>query len=304
MTSLSSQPPVAPQRRSAPPVVTRSAHEPAPCDAVYLGFGLTSREGLGTGRLPLDAVGMVLLAASERDAVGARRIVHLIADRHALYNGFATRRAVARSALVAEAELCRLRDRLGLEDYEIVRASEIDDPLHAQLIEEAAAGCPDPYAVRQAADVEWAWRRHGAGVKIGWALDARPEGGEHDERYFDRAHREVFGASVAHVYAPAGRAVDAQRPRCSPYTLLPAQRRLTLTSGRAEIDDCLGSSSMRRHLRPLCSAALQHFGVLTDAPLGDQLELLLVLLGDHPSGPRGRDGRRFRAARRASAVGT
>lgn len=274
-----------PAPRADPLIRCAVAGDGGPCESVYLGFGLATRHGLGEGRLPLDALAMVLVAARRREQLGAARVVHLIADRHALYNGFATRRDVDRRARMLAAELRELAAALGLGPYEVVLASEIEDRLHPRLMGEAWARCPDLYAARQAADVEWARRRWGAGVKVGWSMsgDVAATGGR-DEPYFDRVHRSIFGGELAAVYTAPGRALDPARPRCSPYTLLPGQPRLTFSSGADAIRVHCASASMRRHLAPICDRGLEQLGVAVDGALADRLEVLLAHLPGRASG--------------------
>ncbi|WP_320672066.1 hypothetical protein [Patulibacter defluvii] len=257
------------------------------CAAVYLGFGLVTRQGVSVGRLPLDALAMVLVAARQRELRGAERVVHLIADRHALYGAQATRGRVAACARTVAGELRSLVAAFELEDYEVVLASEIGDRCYPRLLEQAWRACGDLYAARQAADVEWARRVHGAGVKVGWSMSADPTGAGpgRDEPHFDRIHREIFGDGMAVAYAWPGRALDPDRPRCPPYALLPDQPRLTFAADRAEIERHCRSSSMRRHLAPLADRALAQLGLPAEGHLTERLATLLDALRE-----RGVDG--------------
>ncbi|WP_205696863.1 hypothetical protein [Conexibacter sp. SYSU D00693] len=268
------------------------AHEGdgGPCDTVYLGFGLAAHGGLTTGELPLDALAMLVVAERQRRLRGAQRILHLVADRHALVNAFATRREVARAADALVDQLEALAPALGLQAYDVVRASQLTAPEYRRLVADAGQRAPDPYGARQAADVEWMRRAHGAAVKVGWTLSARPDGvARRDEVAFDALHRQLFGPGLATVYTGPGRSLDPDRPRCSPYVLLAGQRRLTLASGAGSVAEHCASSRMRRHLRPIAERVLQQLGVVAvaDTPLQDRLELLLALLrGDaRPDAP-------------------
>jgi hypothetical protein len=241
------------------PLLQATSHAPgaAAPRAIYLGFGVATRSALATGVLPFDALGMILLAERCRRASGAGRVVHLIADDHAALNRFARPSAIAASAETMEDELRRVVAALGYRGYTIVRASALSDSDHDDLHLAALDACADPYAARQAADVEWARRRHGATVKVGWTLEPRlalaAKG--HDERYFDDVHAQVFGENVTYMYGLPGRTLDAERPRTSPYALLPGEPRLTLRTPPAAIAGLCGGKHMRKHLGVLCSAA-------------------------------------------------
>ena len=250
--------------------------EPDSGGAVYLGFGLATREALSVGRLPFDALAMMITAAEQRDARSGSAVVHLVADEHALVNAFATRRQVARAGAQVADEVARIAGALDLGRYDVVRASCLCDDVHREMHAYAAARCEEPYAARQAADVEWAHRVHGASVKVGWTMSSGGEGAVgFDERHFDAVHGAIFGHRLTAVYAAPGRCLDPDRPRCSPYTLLPGQRRLDLAATRADIEVCCASRSMRRHLAPLCDAVLDRLGTTSDAALADRVELAL-----------------------------
>lgn len=267
-----------PARPSATnPLVVDAVAGPGDGTTAYLGFGISTRSSLGTGELPLDALSMMLVASDPR--YGRHGVVHLIADTHALVNSFVgAREANSAAARLAE-EVRRLADLFGLTNYLVVRASEIEDPLHAALRAETLSRCSEPYAALQAADVEWAVKRRGASVKVGWTASkvaTDPPTG-FDERYFDGVHRELF-SPIGAVYVAPGRCLDFTRPRCSPYTMVAGQQRLTVRSNRAEIAAHCASRSMRRHLTPLCDHALARLGVECAPPLSNRLAVLLERL--------------------------
>jgi hypothetical protein len=243
--------------------LVHDALEPSPADAVFLGFGLAARSGIATGDLPVDALAMILLAEEERAARGAGRVIHLIADEHAKVNRFARGADVTVAADRLTRQLERVVRAFRFDAYDIVRASELEDPLHAELHAAAAATDVGAYAARQAADVEWALRAYGAGTKIGWTMTARvsepPRG--FDERYFDLVHAGLFGPRVSCVYTHPGRTLDPARPRCSPYTMLPGEGRLALHSPLRAIEEAVAHRSMRKHLRRICERAEGRLGI-------------------------------------------
>jgi hypothetical protein len=244
------------QPRTSPLVVAaRDAERHAPPRAVYLGTGVTAQGSLATGALPLDALGMVLAADHVRAVTGAASVVHLVADEHAVLAG-RDRGAVRMVADTLESNLRRAVAALGIEHYRVVRASEIQDRRHRELVAHTATsaelGC-GAYALRQAADVEWVREVFGATVKVGWTaehrLDVAPRG--FDERFFDGVYARIFGDRVSTVYLAPGRRVDAERPRTSPYIHMAGELRATTDTPPAAVPQILASSGMRRHLRPL-----------------------------------------------------
>ena len=204
--------------------------------AIVLGVGLSARGRMSAG-LPFDVIGMLLAAEQLRRAAGARRIVALIADRHALTNGFSELHVAPRAREV-ERQLHAVQRALRLPLH-VVRASTLHARRsHAALVRrvERCAGSAHPYVTLQVADTEWLRRRHGAIVKLGWALDARPCAASStlDERLFDQRFREWVGSSVGFAYVRAGRTFDLGRPLAAPYLVIDAGRRLLLSPDERE----------------------------------------------------------------------
>jgi hypothetical protein len=195
--------------------------------AVTLGIGLSSRKTLTRG-IPFDMLGMVLPAEQLRRACGAERLVALIADRHALTNGFGHASVERRAAEVAwlfEA----MRAAFGLP-LDIVRASFIhDDPRHVHIHEavRSCAGATHPYVTLEVADTAFLRRSYGSILKVGWAL-GREQHSVLDERFFDERFRSWVGDDVGFAYCEAGRTLDPARLKAAPYLVIDPARRLLL----------------------------------------------------------------------------
>jgi len=205
--------------------------------AVTVGIGLSSRRTLSQG-LPFDVLGLLLPAEQMRRAVGAERVVVLIADHHAVHNGFASACVQQRAYVVAE-QLRAVRAALGLP-FDIVHAFEMhDDPeyerIHSRVC--AVSGDAHRYATLEVADTEYLRRVHGAILKVGWALGGEASLELIDERFFDDRFRSWMGTElVGFAYCAAGRTFDPARPRAAPYLVLdPAQRLLLLPDETIEL---------------------------------------------------------------------
>jgi hypothetical protein len=194
---------------------------------VTLGIGLASQRTLSWG-LPFDVLGMLLPAEQVRRAAGAERVVVLIADRHAVSNGFARQRVEHRAREVARM-LDAVRGALGLP-FDIVQAEMMhQDPSYERIHERvrASAGATHPYVTLEVADTEYLRRIYGSIVKLGWVLGRGPARDALDERFFDERFRGWLGAEVGFAYCAAGRTLDPRRPRAAPYLVFdPAQRLL------------------------------------------------------------------------------
>lgn len=202
-----------------------------PPRAVTLGIGLSSRHTLSQG-LPFDVLGMLLAAEQLRRAAKAERVVALIADRHALTNGFASHQIEARACEV-QRRLRAVRDALGLR-LEILRADTLHRTRDHQSIVrdlQRRAGPVHPYVKLEVADTEYLRRNNRAIVKLGWALDAGGRGAADalDERHFDERFREWIGSDIGFAYVRPGRTLDLRRPTAAPYLVLDAGHRLLLS---------------------------------------------------------------------------
>lgn len=255
--------------------------------AVYLGIGLCTRHRMAVG-LPVDVLGMVLPAERLRSAIGAERLIVLVADAHALSNGFAPAVVEARAKAVARA-LLRLRAKLGLHALVLVRASA----LHREAgyletlarIRSVAAGEGNEYVYRQTADVAFLEEALGGILKLGWTVGGQGgAGGYRDEVAFDRLVSPWSGRHPRFAYVVCGRALDDRRPKVSPYVGVDRGRRIYLDPREA-----VGAKLARaRQLASKRNAAAfrEHLGRIADAfgAEGASLEARLqaILRGLYP----------------------
>jgi hypothetical protein len=258
--------------------------------AIFVGFGLCSRGEL-TEAVPLDLLGMLLPAEAIRRAAGAGELVALIADRHAMDNGFAPAQVEERANRL-DAVLSRIQLRCGFESLTVLRASEFcDEPEYrsalASVRRRSGPGTHD-YVLRQLADALYLERHHGALIKVGWALRGTDAFRRRDEIAFDRALRAVEGDRVGFLYCKPGRALSDDAPRVPPYIATQPETRLCLDRLEDPATKLAAAAShlsphtvegCRRHLR----AVLYSYGRLVEPlPRGcleDRLAALLCRLG-------------------------
>jgi hypothetical protein len=232
---------------------------PAP-RVVFVGIGLCTERHLGRG-IPLDVLGLLLPAEQLRRAVGARDIVVLVADLHALENNLdrARVRALTRRWL----ETLRRLQSTVLGRLRVICASELhaSEGYRAVLdeVRRRAPAAEHPYVVREVADVEHLRREAGGLLKVGWTVGPASTR-RWDEVAFDRRFRSWLGTPAGFVYCRAGRALDDRRPKVPPYLVRDPEHRICLHPGeevelklaRAAV---LGRSSaqtirgVRNHLR-------------------------------------------------------
>src|SRR5690606_33657637 len=109
-------------------------------------IGISSPRALTRG-VPFDVLGMLLPAERLRCAAGAEHVVALIADRHALSNGFSASK-VARRAREIESTLRAIGRALRMP-LKLVRASELHECREHRLLQQKicarALGDEHPY---------------------------------------------------------------------------------------------------------------------------------------------------------------
>ncbi len=247
--------------------------------AVFIGLGLCSPDQLSQG-LPLDIIGLLLPAERIRRAVGASALVVLVADSHALLNRF-DRREVARSTEEVCAALDRARWALGLDALRVTRATSLHAaPAYREALKRVERVAPDgagAYFTREAADIAHLQRELGGIVKVGWSISGAP-GPSHviDELAFDRSFCTWTGEPLCAVYCKAGRALDDQRPKASPYITLRPERRICLrvgedVAGKLALGAQVASGETVRGVRNHLKAMTRSYAQLVE-PLEGPLE--------------------------------
>jgi hypothetical protein len=252
----------------------RALTRKTPPRAVFLGLGLCTRSQLAQA-LPIDVLGMLLPAECIRRAIGASTLIVLVADQHALENGFAPL-GVERGVQRTIAALVRLRQRAGLTRMTILRASSFhDDERYQAVLAEVARRLPQrahAYVERQIADVEYLDRLYGGILKVGWVRSGKHRGVRRDEVGFDRLARACFGAHVGFVYCKPGRALADHARKAPPYITVAPVRRICLDAGEdpaGKLADARAFASpetingVRGHLRRLVYAYHKHVDVLS-----------------------------------------
>lgn len=195
--------------------------------AIYYGTGLTTPRSLSVG-LPFDVLGMVLTAEKLRRTLGLTKVIHHIADTHALTNSFATPEAVSALADDVEHTLARVSAHLAMPELAVIRSSTFDsDPAYAELLATIHTAKGN-YVRRELADMLWYGQRHGLVLKMGWIIQATETEEGFDERLYDAEYLRLFGTDLSFVYLKAGRTFDSRRRKVSPYISVPGEQRILL----------------------------------------------------------------------------
>lgn len=210
--------------------------------SLYFGIGLCNRNKLSEG-LPIDVLSMLLIG----EHVGKEKVI-LIADSHAKTNGFEAQ-SIDRLAAQNKERLQRAIEKLGLSQWQVMRASEIDQtPTYRDILSSVEAS--HDYVRRELADIRWFNLEHGINLKVGWALNGSKNA---DERAFDEAFRYQFQEPLAFIYVVPGRTFDPKQPCSAPYLCTNPKARILLEADEnvsrklASAQEQFGQQPMREY---------------------------------------------------------
>jgi len=251
--------------------------------SIYYGTGLCTARELSDA-LPFDVLGMVLVAEKLRRGMGMKKIYHHIADTHAKSNDIFSSEDVDRQANVARETLGRMAQNLGLENFEILLASEFDQTPEYREIYEGIDTSKHDYVRREVGDMEWYNRYKSVVVKLGWIIQATETDLGFDERVFDREYKAVIGGDLSFVYLKPGRTFDKSRPKVSPYIHVPGEARILLKANEdvkakiTEAEKRLGDKHLggaRRHLTDIVRLYEKLFSSLGNIPFEDKIQTII-----------------------------
>jgi len=253
--------------------------------SIYYGTGLCTARDLSDA-LPFDILGMILVAEKLRRGMGMRKIYHHIADTHAKSNNLFRDEDVDQLAKDMKDTLSRISKNLGLEDFEIILASEFDQTPEYRKIYEGIESDKHEYIKREVSDMIWYNKYRGVVIKLGWIIQAGETVLGFDERVFDREYRNIMGdeGNLSFVYLKAGRTFNKLRPKVSPYIHIPGESRILLRADEdvkrkfAEAEKEFGDKQLggaRRHLTNIVRLYEKLFGSLGKIPLEDKIQIII-----------------------------
>lgn len=225
-----------------------------------------------------------ITAEKIRRAFGFHKIIHLIADVHALTNDFADPATVKASVKnISEKILCAIV-KLGLSGvYDMKLASELaKEPGYFDELR-AIDGPEHDYVKQELADMNFLRKNHSVALKLSWQQESTRI--ECDERFFDNLFIKRFGSCMSFVYLKAGRSFDVTSLNVCPYTAKAGQTRILIGSGKtaSEIIEEMSppSKSTRhtfKHLQNIVDEFEEVFGAIleSDKDLGSRIEAIIA----------------------------
>ena len=258
---------------------------------IYFGTGFVTPKAITQG-VPFDFLGYLLTAEHTRRKAGADKIIHLLADTHAIQS----KPVDLHPQIFERIEECistyrGIVEKLGLQDhYVFVRASDLEQDKDffkvKNSISTAGLDIPDfaiSYVTQQLADMAYMKQHCNVAAKLSWLLDPKAKKAGFDERFFDDLYGRLFPqAPLSYIYTYSGRSLDPQRPRVSPYVMtetpiqrLPLAFDESLEVFMKNLEQQRGSrpaAEMRTHLENIVDLYEQLYGLLPSWPLMEKLK--------------------------------
>ncbi len=257
---------------------------------IFMGIGLCARGELSQA-VPLDLLGMLLPAEVLRRELRCQELVVLVADTHALENGFDPEQVELRAQAV-EAVLHKVRAVCRLPGMRILRASALHRSTGYQRMllhvrRRAEEGLHE-YLLQQYADVLYLHQQQGPVLKVGWSLPSSDPRRQRDEVMLDQKMAALTGATLAYVYCKPARTLTDASPRMPPYVVKRPEGRLCLDrpdDPEAKLEAAVRQAhpstiaGFRRHLRRLVYTYAKVVGPLPRGTLEQRVAAIIDRVG-------------------------
>lgn len=248
--------------------------------SMFFGVGLcTSKEPVSA--VPFDILAFFLEAEKLRRFFDLKKIIVLIADRHALTNPFMSREQVDKLGQNTISIFERVIRNFNLQSFEIRKASVMLSATQLNNILPPNIKRANQYLVQEIADVIWMITHDNLALKLGWSIDSALEISGHDERFFDLTMKELLPRKISFLFTTSGRTFDKHRQKASPYISIKGEHRLLLTPGE-RVEAKLHEAEMlwsdkhfggaRKHLANIIRSFEELFGHLPGMPFEQKLQ--------------------------------
>ena len=194
--------------------------------SIYYGTGICTPQELSVA-LPFDVLGMMLFAEKLRRSLGFSKVIHHIADTHAKTNLHLDAAEADKIADKTLETIERIVGNLSLSIQPVLSSSFDSSSEYRELLHTIPKQQHD-YIWREVADMEWYRRKDNMYLKLGWIIQSARTSLGSDERVFDSAYRAAISQPLSFLYLKAGRTLDLNRPKASPYISIPGEQRIIL----------------------------------------------------------------------------
>ncbi len=250
--------------------------------SLFFGIGLCTSKEPSAG-VPFDILQFFLIAEKLRQFFELRKVIVLIADRHALTNSFMTKEIVKELCMQTESLLNAIIEKFQLQSFEIKKASTMMS--EAQRVSlSPKTSLSNQYLIEEVSDVLWLMREEKLAIKLGWTIDGSISSPGHDERFFDREIEKFLSRPISFIFTHAGRSFDRHRQKVCPYIAIRGENRIILSPNEHVAEklhvahETWGDSSLggtKRHLANIVRLFESLFGHLSSMTLDEKVQHVL-----------------------------
>lgn len=259
-----------------------------PEGSVYFGTGLCTAKAMTVG-VPFDVLGMLFVAEKLRRYFGLKKIIQLVADTHAKSNSFTNPEEVDRAASRMIETIHTVVSSLGQEEiFHPLLSSSFDTSPEYQNVFQGIQTDDHEYVRREWSDIEYLRQQQDLKLKLSWIVDPKAKKVGFDERLYDLRFREVTGQEMSFAYVMAGRTLDADRPKVSPYICIPKENRILLQKDEKVVEKLESAKarlsetrfkSIEDHLESIVNMYNDLFdGTIVNKNIADSVSELIVKL--------------------------
>jgi len=194
--------------------------------SIFFGLGLVSRNQLSVG-IPFDILSFFFVSEILKNSLNLSKVIVLIADSHALSNRIFDNMQIQNQANLTLTQAQKIVRNFAFNNFEIIMASDMHKLPSFQSILSKLPKFENKYLRLEIADTLWLTNNRNLKIKIGWAISKENRTEGNDERFFDNDIIKMC-PNLSLIHLQAGRTLDSNRPKASPYLSVRNEHRILL----------------------------------------------------------------------------
>ena len=194
--------------------------------SIFFGIGLMSKKRLSTA-IPFDILSFFFVSEILKNSLNLSNVNIIIADNHAKSNNLFSNSDINILADQTFNLIEKIIRNFAFKDFDIFKASEIHRLKSFQKILSGLPKMENEYLRLEIADTLWLKQNKDLKIKLGWSISSEKQVGGNDERFFDVGILQNC-PDISIIHLRAGRTLDPNKPKASPYLSIDNDRRILL----------------------------------------------------------------------------
>lgn len=194
--------------------------------SIFFGIGLMSKDKLSVA-MPFDILSFFFVSEILKKSLNLSEVNVIIADNHAISNNLFKKCKIANLADQTFNQISKIVRNFAFKNFNVFKASEIHKLDSFQKILSDLPEMKNEYLRLEIADTIWLNQNKDLKIKLGWAISTEKKVGGNDERFFDTNIQQMC-PDISLVHLQAGRTLDPNRPKASPYLSINKEPRILL----------------------------------------------------------------------------